>query len=634
MCGINGLFDFKRKYNMEKSWEIVHRMNEHIIYRGPNHEGIYQHENVTMGMRRLSIVDLNSGNQPVFNEDKSIAVVFNGEIYNFQQLRVELQECGHYFYTNTDTEVIVHAYEEYGIGFLDKIDGMFAFSLYDQSKEELLIARDRMGEKPLYYYVDDNRFLWASELKSIIGTGIVPKEISKQGLNQYLQLTYIPAPLSIYNNVYKVLPGHYLCVSQEGTVKDGEYWSLRNIKKNTDITYEEAQQRLKELIKSSVRDRMVCDVSYGAFLSGGIDSGTIVGIMSELAESPVDTFTMGFQEKEYDERKRAKKVAQMHKTNHHEYVLDFGQVLEKLDLILEKMDEPFSDPSLLPTYFVSEFASEHVKVVLTGDAGDELFLGYNKYLINYYSTMYKKFPKWMRFLFKSIVLKLPDKSALTRKMRKVLNCAEKDIFTQRKELMTCGFKEYECSLLLKNQFYDKNSMDFVLHKYEELKNSTEWSKTQYLDLNIVLEGDMLTKVDRASMLHSLETRTPLLSRDIIEFAFSLPDDYKIKGKKLKSIMKDAFSDLLPKGFVNMPKSGFEIPLDYWFRNQMQSEIEELLNEETICEQGIFDESYVRQILEEHYSGRKNRKSEIWTLFVFQKWYMKEFANKGNESCVR
>ena len=300
MCGINGLYDLNSKYSTEKTRELVHRMNAQIIHRGPDNEGLYQYKNLTMGMRRLSILDLDSGNQPIYNETRNIAVVFNGEIYNFKKLRQELEIQNHQFYTNTDTEVIVHAYEEYGAGFLDKIDGMFALSLFDQSTGQLLVARDRLGEKPLYYYKDDDIFLWGSELKSIIQTNLVPKEISKCALNQYLQLTYIPAPLSIYKDVYKVLPGHYLTVAPDGNIQDHEYWNLGKTKKNTDITYEEAQEELKQLVKESICERMVSDVPIGAFLSGGIDSSTVVGIMSQLSNKPINTFKIGFSEKEYD----------------------------------------------------------------------------------------------------------------------------------------------------------------------------------------------------------------------------------------------------------------------------------------------------------------------------------------------
>lgn len=624
MCGINGIYDLKRKFQEEQLYNLVHEMDEKIIYRGPNHEGIFHEDNLAMGMRRLAILDLQAGNQPIYNEDKSVVIVYNGEIYNFRQLREDLKGK-HKFYTETDTEVIVHAYEEYGMDVFDKLDGMFAIALYDRRVNQLILARDRMGEKPLYYYKNKETFLWGSELKSIIGTGIPEKVISKCALNQYLQLTYIPAPLTIYENIYKLMPGHCLIIKGDGETEEKAYWKLNPNPKHSKLTYEQAKEKLKTLLEKSVQNRMVSDVPIGAFLSGGIDSGTVVGVMSRLSEQPIETFTMGFKEKEYDERNRAKMVSDLNGTSHHEYVLDYNDILNAMDEILQYVDEPFADSSMLPSYFVSKFASEYVKVVLTGDAGDELFLGYSKYLIDYYSKKYRKVPRIVRRIFEKIVRDIPDKSAATRKIRKVIDNANKDIFEQRLALMSLGFKEDERKQLLKNNYFDSESMDFVKQIYSELNDESEWKKTQYLDLKVVLEGDMLAKVDRMSMLNSIETRTPLLSRDIIEFAFQLPDEYKIKKKKLKRIMKDAFADILPSNFDRMKKAGFAIPLDYWFRNQLKGEVQQLLNQDFLEKQGLFDYNYIEKILEEHFSGKRNRKSEIWTLFVFQKWYQQYFG---------
>lgn len=624
MCGINGFYDIKRKYRPEDTEKIVHEMNEKIIYRGPDHEGMFQDGNLTMGMRRLSILDLKSGNQPVYNEDKSIVVVFNGEIYNFRDLRDCLLKKGHHFYTDTDTEVIVHAYEEYGTGVFEKLDGMFAAAVYDMAEKKLFIARDRMGEKPLYYHYGDGIFLWGSELKSLAGTGVIKKEIDREALNQYFQLTYIPAPFTIYRNVYKLLPGHFLTVEADGKITDMEYWSLRNIKKNSDITYEQAKEKLGQLLKKSIRERMVSDVPVGAFLSGGIDSSTVVSIMAELSDKPVETFTMGFREKEYDERSRAGLVSDMYKTKHHEYELDYAEVLHALKEILDRMDEPFADSSVLPTYFVSEFAGKHVKVILTGDAGDELFLGYSKYLADYYCKLFGRFPEWMQNCFKKLVYALPDRSGLSRKIRKVLSCCGEDSFSRYVRMMSLGFKEDERKKLFKAECYKENALGFLRERYCKTDGSS-WQKTQYTDLTTVLEGDMLCKVDRMAMLNSLETRTPLLSKEIIEFAFSLPDEYKIKGRNLKRIMKDTFGKMLPENFTKLPKSGFGIPLDYWFRNELKDWVETTLNAEKLEREGIFNGAYVKEILKEHYSGKVNRKAEIWALLVFETWYEREMA---------
>jgi asparagine synthase (glutamine-hydrolysing) len=371
---------------------------------------------------------------------------------------------------------------------------------------------------------------------------------------------------------------------------------------------------------------MVSDVPIGAFLSGGIDSSVVTSIMAELSDEPVNTFTMGFKVKEYDERSRAKLIADAKGTRHHEYVLDYDEALKKINCILENMDEPFADSSVIPTYFISQFASQYVKVVLTGDAGDELFLGYSKYLINYYSDLFHRFPKWMQNCFRSIVLRLPDRTSLTRKLRKVLSCCDMELFEQRKELMSLGFKENERKKLLDQEYYSEDSMDFLNEIYHGTEG-TEWTKTQYTDLTVVLEGDMLAKVDRMSMLHSLETRTPLLSREIVEFAYSLPDDFKIHKKDLKHIMKETFQSILPEGFSKLPKSGFGVPLDHWFQHELRGWVDEALNLEKIKRQGILNPDYVQEILQEHYEGKQNRKSEIWSLIVFQDWYERNIESE-------
>lgn len=622
MCGINGIIDYHKHYLMEERNKLVHQMNEKIIYRGPNMEGLFDSEHVTMGMRRLSIIDLSTGRQPIYNEDKTLAIVFNGEIYNFKRLREELIQKGHQFYTSADTEVIVHAYEEFGNQAFDRLDGMFSFAIFDSRQNKVVIARDRMGEKPLYFYYNEDYFVFGSELKSLLSTGIVPKVIDKKALNQYLQLTYIPAPLTIFEHVKKVKPAHYMEITLDGAVTEHNYWNYPKTKfSEKDLSYQEAKNKLYTLLEQSVKDRMVSDVPLGAFLSGGIDSSIIVGLMSKLSEQPVETFTIGFDEKEYDERDRAKMVADLNKTNHHAKVLDYKDALSLINHILMKMDEPFADSSVLPSYFVSEFAGEHVKVVLTGDAGDEMFMGYSKYLIDYYSRKYKKVPKFLRKgIIEPVVYHLPDNRAITRKIRKVIDNAEKDLFEQRKALMSLGFKKQERKQLLQDSYYDETCMEFLKDIYEENSQDDEVSKTQKLDARVVLEGDMFTKVDRMSMLNSIETRTPLVSRDIVEFAMQLPSSYKIKEKNLKRILKDAFVDILPENFDKYPKSGFAVPLDYWFRNELKEELTNLLNEEVIKNQGIFDYEYIHTIIEEHLSGRKNRKSELWTLYVFEKWY--------------
>lgn len=622
MCGINGIIDYHKHYTKEERNSLVHRMNDKIIYRGPNMEGLFDSEYVTLGMRRLSIIDLSTGKQPIYNEKKTIAIVFNGEIYNFIRLREEMVALGHQFYTSTDTEVIVHAYEQYGMEAFDYLDGMFAVAIFDSEKNKVIIARDRMGEKPLYYYKDGSYFIFGSELKSLLETKLISKKIDKRALNQYLQLTYIPAPLSIFENVYKVKPGHALEIELNGNVKETCYWRFPEEKiSQNELSYEDAKKQLYELLEQSVKDRMVSDVPLGAFLSGGIDSSIIVGLMSKLSDQPVETFTIGFNEKEYDERDRAKLVAELNQTNHHTSVLDYKEALDMLDDILEKWMNRLL--ILLYSQLILYQSLHQVMLRLYLQAMQETKCLWDIANISLIITAknIKKIPKALRkYIIEPVVYHLPDNRTITRKVRKVIDNAEKDIFEQRVALMSLGFKENERRELLKDSFYDVNCMDFIHEIYHEDSEADEVTKTQKLDAKVVLEGDMFAKVDRMSMLNSIETRTPLVSRAIVEFAMKLPSSYKIKDRNLKCILKDAFKDILPEDFDKYPKSGFAVPLDYWFRNELKDEMMNLLNAEELDKQGIFNYEYIKNIIDEHLSGRKNRKSEIWTLFVFQRWY--------------
>lgn len=624
MCGINGFIDFHCKYSADQKAKVVHNMNEVIKYRGPNHEGMYSNEFMAMGMRRLSIIDLSTGNQPVFNEDNSIAVVFNGEIYNFQILRKRLVDLGHRFTTLSDTEVIVHGYEEYGKGIFTQMDGMFSISIYDSVLKKTILARDRMGEKPLYYYRDSDVFLYGSELKSLLSTGLIPRSINKIALNQYFQLTYIPSPLSIYENIYKVLPGTIIEISNSGMVDHSSYWSLEeDIYTLDSMSGERLQSQLLSLMKQSVKQRVISDVPIGVFLSGGIDSAIVTALMSDISEEPVRTFTIGFEEKEYDERSRAKLVSDLYKTNHHDYIFNYKEAFLILNHIFEQMDEPFADSSVLPTYFVSQCAAKDVKVVLTGDAGDELFLGYNKYQILYYKSIYKKVPAFLRKrMIEPLVKRIPDANSLTRKINKVISNTELEGFNLWKNLMSNAFKADELKQLFKDDFYQNDSMKQFEELYDTVDAESELQKVQFVDMKILLEGDMLTKVDRMSMLNSLEVRTPMLSKDMVSFAISLPLKYKLNKKELKKILKDTFRSHFPKGFDKLPKSGFGVPIDYWFRHELKSELENVLSKDVIDKQGIFNYNYIQLIIKEHFSKMKNRKSELWALFVFQKWYFR------------
>nr|WP_288885802.1 asparagine synthase (glutamine-hydrolyzing) [uncultured Blautia sp.] len=627
MCGINGLLDFKNRYTSEERHNLVCRMNEEIIHRGPDAEGIYDGEWCCMGMRRLSIIDLSTGDQPVYNEDHTLAAVFNGEIYNYKKLRQELIHRGHCFATASDTEVIVHLYEEYGGQCFAMLDGMFALAVYDRKKEILILARDRMGEKPLYFYRNNSLFLFASELKSMPATDLIPKEISSEALSFYFRYTYIPAPLTIFKDVKKLLPGHYLTIGKDGRMSEETYWELTVDEDCAGFSYEEAVSELRRRLNRSVKERMNCDVPYGAFLSGGLDSGIIAALMARNSERPIKTFTIGFEEADYDESRNAALMAAHIGSEHHACIMHHRDAMEIMDRVISSMDEPFADSSALPEYLVSEYASREVKVVLTGDAGDECFLGYEKYLIDYYSRIYLKLPNGTRkLLIEPVMELLPDTTAFSRKVNKLVSSAYTDIFSKRKNTMQLGFKEEDCRKLFQ-EGWNENSGENRIREYYNRMNGTDLRKTQYTDLHLVLEGDMLAKVDRMAMLNSLETRTPMLANDIVQFAFSLPDTYKLKGRNKKRILKDAFLPLLPKGYTKLPKSGFGIPLDHWFRNEMKKEMLDVLDVGRIQGQGILSGEYVEKIIREHLTGKRNRKSEIWALFVFEKWYEKVMESK-------
>jgi asparagine synthase (glutamine-hydrolysing) len=623
MCGING-FVLDKSTSVDENINRINKMNSLITYRGPDSDGIYTDAAVGLGMRRLAIIDLSTGKQPIFNEDGTKVIVFNGEIYNFKELRDDLIMKGHKFTTKGDTEVILHSYEEYGTKCLDKLNGMFAFAIYDIKNREMFIARDRAGEKPLYYHKDHERFIFASELKSIIKTFDIKKEINKTALNQYFSLTYIPAPLTIFEKIFKLEAGSFI-LYKDGNLKIERYWNIDSREAEPIQSYDECKRRLREALFTSVEQKMISDVPLGAFLSGGIDSSIMVGIMSKLSNRPVETFTIGFKLKEFDESDRAQIVSQKNKTNHHIHFLDYTHAVSELENILETFDEPFADSSAIPTYFVSKFAGEHVKVVLTGDAGDELFGGYSKYMVNYYTDMYNRVPGVLRKnLIEPLIYRIPDRSSFSRKVRKVVESSEKEMYEKRRELMFLGFNGDKIGKLLKTENINSNSYDIIEKAYNKNPEFDELTRTLYTDFKIVLEGDMLVKVDRMSMLNSIETRVPMLDRSVIELAFKMPSNFKISGRNQKYILKDTFKDLIPQEVLGKSKRGFAVPIGEWFKGPLKDLLLGLLSREFIIEQGIFEYEYIESLLEDHFAERVNNAYPLWALFVFQKWYSKYY----------
>lgn len=628
MCGINGAIVFKNQ-NKNVNWrEIVHKMNDKIVHRGPNSEGLYSDDKCSLGMRRLSIIDVEGGTQPIWNEGKDKLIIFNGEIYNYKELRDRLISLGHIFSTNTDTETVLHLYEEYGEKSFEKLEGMFAFCIYDLKKAKWIIARDKIGEKPLYYYCNENFLLFSSELKGLLSTQKVPRQIDKEALDIYFQLTYIPAPKSIISNVYKLQQGSYMEITFDGEKNIKKYWTLEiSNRAINEADYEVSKRKIRETVLNSVDKRMRSDVPLGAFLSGGIDSTVIVGAMSEVSDKKLDTFTIGFKEAQFDERNLAEIVAKKNDTNHHVLELDWKEVLKDLDYVLDNMDEPFADPSYIATFAVSKLAKQYVTVVLTGDAGDEIFAGYDKYLIGYYSDKYNNLPLFVRKgVIEPGVKFLPVKSTIRRKAEKVISVSNMNLFEQRKRMMSLAFKEEETIDLFKD--HSKNDLFFIKEYYDKWDDVDEQIRAQYTDLNVVLEGDMLCKVDRASMLASLETRVPFLDTEIVETAFNLPSKFKIDKTQRKIILRDTFRDFIPEEINRASKKGFSVPIGEWLEKELKYDFEQYLKKDFLQEQGIFNESYIHDIWNAHLRHKENNYSKLWCFYVFQVWYDRYILN-GN-----
>lgn len=614
--------------DMDKILKSLSCMNGQVVHRGPDDEGIFVKENIGIGMRRLSIIDIFGGRQPIFNEDKSIAVVCNGEVYNFKKLRHILEEKGHQFISHSDTEVIVHAYEEYGMDCFAKFDGMFAIAIYDTVRHQVILARDKAGEKPLYWYQDENVFLFASELKSITKLDFVPMVLSPEGVHQYFTLTYIPAPSTIFQKIYKLPAASFMIIGSMGVEACTSYWDMEYNNECLVDDYEVCKNKLRVALFDAVESRMVSDVPLGTFMSGGIDSSIVTGIASRVSNHPIDTFTIGFEHRDYDERDRAELAAKSFGVKMHTDTLTFPKARIFIDKILEKMDEPFADSSFIPTYFVSQLASDYVKVVLTGDGGDELFAGYSKYLIGYYSKKYNAIPSIItKGILEPALRFLPLSGEFYNKVVKVVNNAKRPLFEQRLHLMQLGCDDGLYSQLVRPAYHASSSNFFLAYgKYEN--SADEIARTLYTDFKIVLEGDMFVKVDRMSMLHSIETRTPMVASGMLELAPRIPSRFKINRKDQKIILKDAFSDILPKSLMKKSKKGFSVPLEYWLRDEMRGELQSYLDFPSELDE-ILNLSFVQKLFQAHIRKQENYMSLLWAVYVFARWF-RNLQNKGIE----
>jgi len=625
MCGIVGKYNFRTGEPV--SPELIKRMTNKISYRGPDDSGVYTDGNVGLGHRRLSIIDLSElGHQPMASQDNMIWITYNGEIYNFQTLREDLISKGYTFKSSCDTEVIIYLYQEYGVECLKYLRGMFAFAIWDKRRSILFLARDRIGKKPLFYYYNGKAFIYASEIKSILEDPLVKRELNYQAFYDYLKYLYVPDPKTIYKNIYKLEPGHYLICSKDG-IKKKEYWDV-SFSKEFSGHLRDISDELLGVLNESVRLRMISDVPLGAFLSGGIDSSGIVAIMAKQHEAPVTTCSIGFDSRDYDEIKFARMIASQFRTAHHEFTVK-QNAEEILTDLAYYFDEPFADSSAVPTYYVSKLAKQKVTVALSGDGGDENFAGYEKYsLDDIENRIRKRIPESIR---RSI---LPFLSHLISSWNSIVFQKGTTLLKTLSFESDYGFyltnseadDQLWATLLnddSKKQIGDYDPFSVTRHYYHKADTDDHLSKILYTDLKTYLPGDILVKVDRMSMANSLEVRAPILDHNVIEFAASIPPELKHNRGEKKYVLKHAFAKILPREIMYRKKMGFSVPLADWLRGELKAMANYYLFSRDAGLTHFFRENQMRKIWDTHQSGTRNYAGILWSLLMFELWY-KEF----------
>tara|TARA_R100000935_G_scaffold198_1_gene555 strand:+ start:9379 stop:11253 length:1875 start_codon:yes stop_codon:yes gene_type:complete len=618
MCGINGIIT---QASTSLTRDTLEQMNTLIFHRGPDADGVFVSEDqkVGMAMRRLSIIDLNTGSQPIYSEDKKKVLVFNGEIYNYKKLKRQIAEKGVEFKTTSDSEVILKLYEKYGTASFSDLDGMFAFSIYDETLNKVFIARDYFGEKPLYYSKDATTFLWASELKSVIK--MLPKlpQLDNKAVQLYFSLTYIPAPYTIYQGVSKLEPNHFLEVDcTDLSVK--QHSISQQFQSYSDLSKKEAVSTTEKLVRESVASRSVADVPLGTFLSGGVDSSIVSLCLSQSHTSKIDTFSIGFEKKSFDETDKSKLVAKQIGSNHHEFIVANNDLDAEMGEILLNFDEPFADSSALPTYLVSKMTSKYVKVALTGDGGDEVFGGYNKYMMGRLNKSYTKLlpEKLHTYVADSSLLNISsDNRGFRFKVKKFIDAVgyHPDYYFN---IISLAFQQKELGILLKNTLNKEN----LFNTYKEQLSYKPGSLRYFREVDrlVSLEGDLLVKVDRTSMLQSIECRAPFLNKNLWNFTNQVPEHFLLKGWDKKHLLKEAFKEYFPKDFLNKSKKGFGVPVGDWLRDQLKDELIHFTSNEFLRKQDLFHESFIQQLVHDHISGKIDSTFKVWTFYCFQKWY--------------
>ncbi len=637
MCGIAGVINPQGTNSDEKL--LLRHMCDTMSHRGPDDAGYYSEGCASIGMRRLSIIDLQTGHQPLFNEDGSIAVILNGEIYNYQELRRMLVEKGHVFSTTSDTEVIVHLYEEFGDDCVRKMRGMFCFALWDDKRQRLLLARDRVGIKQVYYTEKSGRLLFASEIKCLLKDRSVTPRVETKSLASYLTFLYVPAPATMFEGIFELPAAHYL-VWENGHTRIEPYWQLSyHVESNHPESY--YVEGLLDKVTDAVKSHLLSDVPLGAFLSGGIDSGTIVALMSGLSSGPVETFTMGFEGNYgfYDERADARLVAEKYHTAHHESLVrpDVASILPQ---IVWALDQPLADSSAVPSYYVCQMARSRVTVALSAMGGDEMAGGYERYLGVLLGNGYRKLPALLRRAMARTASLLPDFGGKGRysaaRLKRFLRSVESDPAGAYFHLLAT-FDGADLERILagrwKTEARNAALSERVAQAFRQSGSNDVVDQMLFTDLGGYLRGDLLPLTDRMSMLHSLEVRVPFLDHELLEFAATIPPGLKIHKLTKKYILRKAATNLLPPEHFRKSKRGFSIPLAFWLRTELRPYVEQLLSPQRVAEMGYFDPGPVAAMLNEHFTAQENHENKIWALMMFAMWHQMYIAGEPPESLV-
>jgi asparagine synthase (glutamine-hydrolysing) len=626
MCGICGQLCPDRGRTVER--ELLQRMNSALRHRGPDSEGYYAKDCVGLAISRLAIIDVAGGRQPISNEDGSVVVVFNGEIYNFRELRAELQDAGHRFSTKSDTEVIVHAYEEWGDEALHRFNGMFAIALWDEHRERLLLARDRMGKKPLYWHHSAQGLLWGSEAKAILAASWVERRVNSLALHHYLTLQYIPDPLTIFDGVHRLPAAHKLVVERYGAPQVSRWWQLK-FEPKWKISDEEAIERTRAILSAAVERRLISEVPLGAFLSGGLDSSTVVALMAERTSQPVKTFSIGFEERRYSETHYARQIAERYRTDHHEFIFRSEDLERVIEATIVATDEPFADPAAVPLFELARQARQYVTVALCGDGGDETLAGYRRYAVDGLLRPYAALPAWItQRAVPAATAILPDPTWIPEDRNLITALKRLGQFsstTPKASVVRWGsyFTHNQKLALYTEDWRDRfaaiDTADWIAAVYDKAQASTLLDRTLHADHVAYLAGDLLPKTDRMTMAHSVEARAPFLDTEWVDWTARLPEHFKIRRLSTKWLLKAAFTDMVPRNIRSRGKQGFGMPIGAWLRNELRDwACDRLLHNGSLSQ--WFRPAAVQCLLAEHDSGRINHGKRLWALLIFAIWF--------------